>query len=570
MCALVGVVAPEAMNYLSNVKTGLLSMNHRGPDETATVHYSRCILGHNRLILVDAMTGSQPMKSVCGQYAITFNGEIYSYKEIRRKLSPFYTFTTDSDTEVVLALFILKRTSMLSELDGMFSFAIWDNKSQTLFAARDRFGEKPLYYSQINSDSLVFASEIKALRHFDQITPRVSPHAVSNYLQRMYVPPDDCIYDSIKQLAPGNLLTFSGSMVQTKLYWDIPVIDENITREEVAEHSKYLIRKAVRKCLGADFAVGAFLSGGIDSSTIVNAALDFEPSLVTFGMTVEPESEDDLLTKYFTNKTEHNHYQISMPSLGLADTLQELMAVYDEPFADSSGILTSLLSKFARKQVKAVITGDGGDELYGGYTFWYCPLLQKALLNGKSLTGADRAADILAEHITQTSVFSESTILELGLQPKKRSFYETENTLDDVLRYDVQEYLAGDILKKVDMASMASSLECRAPLLDTEHAEFMLKVPWWLKFNSTTDKIPLREMIYEDFPRISTRSKQGFGAPLNIWFNKPDAPEVINHYLLSHNAPIYSILDLKGIKFTLNPLQAWSLLVLSCWLEKNY
>jgi asparagine synthase (glutamine-hydrolysing) len=573
VCAILGVVSPYAIRYSADVAKGLASMQHRGPDASDTVAHEDCIMGHNRLTLVDASTGNQPMRSQCGQYTITFNGEIYSYKEIKRKLKPFYSFTTNSDTEVVLALYILKNISMLSELDGMFSFAIWDNKNKTLFAARDRFGEKPFYYSFIDVNTFVFASEIKAFYSFTDFAPKISQTSLTRYLQRMYVPANACIYENVGQLAPGNYLIKSGKSLKTDSYWSLPEIDENISTFEVMEHSSFLLRKAVKKCLTADFPVGAFLSGGIDSTFVTSTALETNVALTTFGMTVDVGSEDDLLTRYFVGNSKHNHFQIDMPLLSLDNMLAELMRVYDEPFADSSGILTSILCRFARGHVKAVLTGDGGDELYGGYSFWYHPLLRSSDNNREHLE-LDRF-NFISAHLMQTAVFSNEAIVAFGLKSTddalndEVSTYSRSQSLDDILRYDTREYLPGDILKKVDMAAMANGLESRAPFLDIEHADFMLKVSWRNKLNNLTDKIPLRKLLSERFPLIATRKKQGFGGPLHNWLTRDSSQETIRHYLLSAGSPIYSCLDVGRFRARLNPLQVWTLLVLSCWLEKH-
>jgi asparagine synthase (glutamine-hydrolysing) len=374
MCGIAGIVADSPRGYEDRVWEMVNCLGHRGPDGSGVHIFDNCILGHTRLTIVDLETGSQPMLCALTDVGVTFNGEVYGYKTIRAAI-PDYPFRTKSDTEVLLALYHHHGRSLPEKLPGMFSFAIWDNRMRELFCARDRFGEKPFYYAQGARGEFLFASEIKALLASGLVTPVLDEEAVAHYMKYLYVHPHRSIYRNIHALPPAHYLRYAEGKIQVERYWTLPDTDSKIELPEAADQFRMLFEQAVSRQLVADVPVGAFLSGGLDSSTVVAVASRFCPKLHTYSFAFEDSVSELPFAREVAARYRTEHVELADDTVDIAELLVAMQQVYDEPFADSSNIPTYMISRLAREHTKVILTGDGGDELLAGYP-WYRPLLE--------------------------------------------------------------------------------------------------------------------------------------------------------------------------------------------------
>ncbi len=370
MCGIAGIVAPEADRYRPALEHMVAALRHRGPDGSGTHVFPGCTLGHTRLSIVDLTTGDQPMLAADGTLAITFNGEIYGFREIKQRLRD-YQFHTTSDTEVILALYQTYGENYLQYLPGMFAFAIWDERQQALFAARDRFGEKPFYYAWGSGGEFLFASEIKSLTASGLLQPKISRESLVHYLRYLYVHPHRTIYSNVFVLPPAHGLRLKGTQLSVERYWQLPATTEVLSEQDAIAEFRRLFERAVERQLIADVPVGSFLSGGLDSSSVVAVASRNYPGLKTFSFGFRDSINELPFARQIADLYDTDHVELEDQQTDIAELLIEMARVYDEPFADSSNIPTYLISQAARCYGKVVITGDGGDELLAGYDFWY-------------------------------------------------------------------------------------------------------------------------------------------------------------------------------------------------------
>lgn len=557
------------------------------------------------------------MTEETGRYWIVLNGEIYTYRELRRDLEKRgRRFRTQSDTEVLLRAYQEYGEDVLAHLNGQFAFAIWDQVEQRLFAARDRLGEKPLYWACSDQGHLLLASEIKALLASGLVPPRIDRISVDAYLALLYVPPDRTIYENVYTLPPAHALSWQRGQWRQWSYWRPAYSMQQISDpREAIERLRFLVAQAVRRQMVADVPVGAFLSGGLDSSTIVALmARQTDRPVVTFSV-----GFGDLINELpyaravaDTYHTDHHEIQMEVP---VGELLERMAETYDEPFADSSNIPTYLMAGFARRHVKVVLSGDGGDELFGGYE-WYLPLIadnnvradaaiasllkvsalawrvlakagfpvrsqrDAAVHAYRTVSNKRRYPDLWDRHLALVTVFNteERSASWNGGAPREtdaviREIYGPEPIVEGMDRatdFDVRCYLPGDILVKVDRAAMAHGLETRAPLLDVDLVEFVLSLPNHLRFRDGALKYLLREACRDLWPEVvRNRSKQGFGAPLWDWIRRPDVQALIRR-VCTPNSPLRTLLP--GVRFPfqhLNPQQVWTMLCLGLWLEKR-
>ncbi len=595
MCGIAGIISSQAQGYQSRSELMLKALAHRGPDEQASFCFSNCLLAQARLSVVDIAGGSQPMLSPDKALALVLNGEIYGYQAIKQGDYSDYNFQTNSDTELVLAMYQAKGESMLVDLPGAFAFALWDESKQSLFAARDRFGEKPFYYTVTPNNELIFASELKAILASGLLKPELDLDSLAHYLKYLCVPADKSIYKNISVLAPGHSLLWQGGNLNIQSFWQLPA-KINIAADEAVRELDRLTRQAVAKQLVADVEVGAFLSGGLDSSTIVALASEHK-KIKTFSFGFSDGPNELAHARTVANLYHTDHYELS-DQVDIAELLLTMGDIYDEPFADSSNIPTYLLGKFAKEQVKVVLSGDGADELLGGYAHYQLmssqsslpsscinPLLFSAkvlrrlglgdnFLNKaraweyKSLAPTERHAHY--NHSRQ--YFDQADIASLLpkkiLQPEK---YSEIYDASDLMRIDVLDLLPSDMLVKVDRATMASGLELRSPFLDRDLAEFALSLPAHLKVDEQINKKLLRQTFAAYLPNsIKNRPKQGFGGPVSAWLKSSSVGKLKAEYLLDQNKKIYSIIDYQGALryYYQDNYQTWILLVLSIWCEK--
>lgn len=583
---------------------------HRGPDADGIAEFDDCTLGHRRLSIIDLSTGAQPMCTADDSIAVTFNGEIYGYKDIKKELKN-YPFRTNSDTETILALYETYGERFVEKLPGMFAFAIWDSKNNMLIAARDRFGEKPFYYAYGPHGEFIFASEIKAIIASGLVRPVLNKEAVAHYLKRLYVHPTQTIYSNIHTLPPAHMLTFKDGKLEVSRYWKLPETNTKITLDEALPKFKTLLTDAVRKQLIADVPVGAFLSGGLDSTTIVALASEElakqHMKLQTFAFGFEGSKNELSFAKKAAGAFKTDHRELHDHEYNIADLIAKMATIYDEPFADSSNIPTYLISKKTREYSTVVLTGDAGDELLGGYG-WYKSLISmqeqagstsipgKLLLmktaarlamrmnlkNKVSIISSARGyeyqkryASMLEAHRASNVYFKDNEIKDLGLDaqaPILPPSWQTTNTPDDAMKDDIEDYMPGDILVKIDRASMASSLELRAPFLDVPFAEFAISLPYTLKVDSAEDKMILRRAFEEIWPEeIRRRGKQGFGAPVKIWLKKPEVTKLVDTYLNDRSKKLFSLISFDQSRSYVKEgaYKTWILLVLSIWMETH-
>jgi asparagine synthase (glutamine-hydrolysing) len=572
MCGIAAIVAPQARRYAEAIERMVAALGHRGPDGHGFRWFENCALGHARLSIVDLHTGGQPICDASGHVAVVCNGEIYGYREIRRALAD-YPYRTASDTEVILALRQRYGGGFVAQLPGMFALALWDDATERLVCARDRFGEKPLYYAHADDGTLVLASELKALLASGLVRPKLSIAALRHYLQYLYVPPAHTIYENVHVLPPAHVLTYRRGEVRLDRYWELPPPHPDIDAHTAAGEFRRLLEQAVRRCLVADVPVAAFLSGGLDSSTIVALAARECPDLQTISFGFEGAQDETPMALAVAQRYRTPHAALSLPEIDLPDALLGMAEVYEEPLADSSCVPTHLIARLAREHAKVVLTGDGGDELLAGYAHWYRPLLAR-------LDKGERSARaLLAAHRRQKQYFSDDDLAALGLAPgaipelddRAVAAYAGGDALDAVLREDIATYLPGDILVKTDRAAMACGLELRSPFLDIDLASFCISLPSRLKINSHADKLILRQACEHLWPAsVRRRGKQGFGAPVHEWLRRPELRPLKENYLNDQRRRLYSVLPFEATRpfIRRDDARTWVLLVLSLWMER--
>jgi asparagine synthase (glutamine-hydrolysing) len=542
-----------------------------------------------------------------GRWSITYNGEIYNYRALRSELEAAgHQFRTSSDTEVILAAYAEWKSGCLLRLRGMFAFAIWDKVERRLFAARDLFGEKPLYFALGggSNSALLIASEMKAILASDLVNPVLDRAAVDSFLVLGYLPPHKTIYSNIHTLPAAHFLEYSGGSLRLEQYWRPQVGTGTMELSDAVTELDVLMKQAVRRQLVADVPVGAFLSGGIDSSMIVAMAQEESSQpLQTFSVGFGEMINELPYAKSVADRWQTEHHEIDLGTPRVGELLERMVDVYDEPFADSSHIPTYLISEFARRTVKVVLSGDGGDELFGGYGRYHdiqlsesahrswaaWAVLRLASRAIKERHGglhhysvavglATRANDGWSRCLLSQATFSDRqrralwdrdvTPLNEVLRDNGRRPQQRESGLDQAFYFDVTTYLPGDILVKVDRAAMAHGLETRAPFLDRDLAEFALSLPSRFKVNGRESKVLLRSASARYLPSaVRSRRKQGFGAPYGIWLGRSDVEPLLQRVFARGSALRELLPGIKpGIPKSRN-YRTWTLLTLGLWLE---
>jgi asparagine synthase (glutamine-hydrolysing) len=596
MCGIAGFWTPEGLTTappLEALRRMTRALAHRGPDDSG--HWcddgAGIALGHRRLSIIDlSPQGHQPMASADGRWTVVFNGEIYNFRELRRDLEaagePGWRGT--SDTEVLLAA--ISRWGLdatLPRLIGMFAFALWDGRERCLHLARDRMGEKPLYYGW-SGPVFLFASELKAMRGFPGWQGELDRDVLALYMRYSYVPEPYAIYRGVRKLPPGASLRIpatsaTGDTGVPQPYWSpaIAALEAHADRytggpQEVLSQLDALLRVAVAGQMVADVPLGAFLSGGIDSSLVV-ALMQAQSArpvrTFTIGFTEEEFNEANFAREVASHLgTEHTELYVS-PHAAL-DVIPTLPVVYDEPFGDSSQIPTILVSRMTRAHVTVCLSGDGGDELFGGYTRYgqaeqqwrrvrrAPPLVRRALaalvppVNGHAVKLAQvlRATDRVALYRRLISQCNELRRLVPGaVEPSTVLTDQTSRPhltdfCEEMMWIDAVSYLPGDILTKVDRAAMSVSLETRIPLLDHRVVEFAWRLPPSLKWHDGRGKWPLRALLDRYVPaRLIDRPKRGFGVPINRWLRE-DLREWAEELLAPANLREGGLLDAELVR----------------------
>ena len=569
MCGICGLIDLNMRSGLELPSTVRLMANrlvHRGPDAEGLWHGPGVALGHRRLSIIDLAGSIQPMQDPTGRYILVFNGEIYNYLELRSDLEKHgIRFRTEGDTEVLLAAFIIYGPGCLEHLNGMFAFAVWDRQEQILFAARDRMGVKPFFFGQGRGGLLAFASELQSLRGLP-LDFSVRPSALVQYLRHGFIRSPDTIFQGVRELRPAHFLRYSRHGLEVRPYWEPPLPDsgwKHRSESELAEELRDLVRSAVQFRLRSDVPLGAFLSGGLDSSVIVAAMRDLgETGIHSFAIGFEEASFDESpFARQVADYMGTTHHE-SRKALRAGDLLFDLVRHYGQPYGDSSAIPTWHLCQETRRHVTVALSGDGGDELFCGYRryvarrllAWYQKLPQsvrrkclaaliKRLPEGTayydhSLIKKLRLFVDLDQRVTDDPndiypAFFKTEDLARLLDPEQISIeHEHQNVemtaaqemdpIELMMRSDILHYLPDDILTKVDRASMAHSLEVRSPFMDYRVAEFACRLPLQYKLRGLTTKHLLRKAFAKDLPPGPLkRQKHGFAVPMGDWFQGP-------------------------------------------------
>ena len=594
MCGIAGIITPNAKNYPSELQRMTDAIAHRGPDSAHHEFLENAALGHRRLSIVDlSETGKQPMFSDTKKECIVLNGEIYGYLDLKKKYSD-YSYRGTSDTEVILAMYQAKGKDLLEELPGMFAFSIWDENKQELFCARDRFGEKPYYYALGKNGEFIFASEIKAILASDLIKPEINQEALFHFLQYGYVSAFQSIYSNIFTLPPAHFLLFKEGKIQQERYYSIPKKDLQINLSDAKEEFSHLLKNAVQKQLIADVEVGSFLSGGLDSSTIVAMVSEFKPKQTTISFGYSGENSELKYAEEIAQKYQTNHIEIHENRGNIAADLQKISPFFDEPFSDMSYTPQFKICQAAARHLKVVLGGDVGDELFGGYNFYkieeklrnhfsYGNILVKFGL--KQFSKLKETSYLTQQNIAHKNIldfhqntvrnyFSPKEIRSLGINSKyhqEYSFIADPDSLNDIMRTDLEKYVPGNMLVKSDRMAMANSLEVRTPFLDKDFAEFCIQLPENLKLDSTNDKIILRETMKDYWTEnIQKRGKQGFGSSVETWFEEESLLQLSDQLLKTKDSAVYQLIDFSAAqKFLNKDKKHWNLLQLALWAE-NY
>lgn len=615
MCGISGIATFKE----SGVPEGLIqaintALRHRGPDDEG--YFQSCdrrvVLGHRRLSIIDLGSGHQPIFNEDGRVAVVFNGEIYNYLELRSELqTKGHTFSTQSDTEAIVHLYEEMGPDCVMRLRGMFALAIWDGIRDELFLARDRVGKKPLYYATTNG-TLYFASEIQALYDIPEIPKEIDYNAIDQYLTYSYIPSPYSIYKAIRKLPPAHSLQYNKHGLTTSRYWKPQYYPKTaLSYDEAKSELVRILTEAVQLRLMSDVPLGAFLSGGVDSSTIVAlmSRLSNRP-VKTFSIGFPDARYNELQYAREVAKLYHTDHHEFMVEPSRLDDLPAIVRHYGEPYGDSSAVPTWHLSRLTRQHVTVALNGDGGDELFGGYP-WYPVIhalnrasnpfsravaaflgtranghLPRRVKRGLQLLGGTEGQRFQS---LRSFMSSEDRLALYREEFRKELTSEAEEYLEKLYDLsipsdydrsfcaDVLSYLPDDLLVKVDRASMAHGLECRSPFLDSQLMEFACSLaPAWKIHRGKTKRI-LKEAVDDWFPRgFVDRPKMGFTVPIGKWF-RSDLKSFIWDRLTSGSLSQIALLKADAVRTMLtehfegtrdHETRIWNILMLSLWLEE--
>lgn len=631
MCGIVGYFSKAPADLKAPLDNALKALNKRGPDKQVSLILSPNVgFGHARLSIIDTTDhATQPMTDESGRYTIIFNGEIFNFLDIKKQFFPDKAFHSTSDTEVLLYLYIKLGKDCLQHLNGFFVFAIYDNVDGSVFLARDRMGIKPLHVYE-DEDKIVFASELKAIFAFP-VKKEIDFDSLALYLQLNYIPGTSSILKNISRLNPGWYLSIDKNGKQTKgAFYEVPFDDSILVPETPASYEAAKIKlvslldASVERRLVSDVPLGAFLSGGIDSSIVVSLAAKHKPDLNTFsiGFKDEPFFDETYYANLVARKFKTNHTVFSITADDMYQHVFDILDYIDEPFADSSAIAVYILSMHTRKHVTVSLSGDGGDELFAGYNKHDAEMRarQNNLVNTVVKTGLPIWQMLPKSRNSKfTNIFRQLERYGIGLKlsPQERywrwcafvdendalkllkngsavdkkeiesrkekvlRFVQGKNSINDVLMADTQMVLPNDMLTKVDLMSMANSLEVRVPILDYTVVDFAFTIPTKFKIAEGHTKKILKDAFRNVLPdELYTRPKRGFEVPLLNWF-RTGLRSLIEDDLLSDKfvseQGIFDVEEIKQLKlqlFSNSPgevhARIWGLIVFQYWYKKYF
>ncbi len=624
MCGITGVIAftKSGNEFLKFVLDATLALTKRGPDNNSTFFYQNIGFGHVRLSIIDTSPeANQPFTDETGRYTLVYNGEIFNFKEIKKSLElKGHQFSTNSDTEVLLKSYIIEGIACLEKLNGFFVFVIYDKVSNTTIIARDRLGIKPLFLFQ-TEDVIVFASEMKSLLKYP-VKKELDLTSLYMYLQLNYIPGPDSIFSGIKKLKPGNFLMIKNNTVTEKGYTDVVYksgYQVNTDYSTACKRMYSLLDDSVKHRLLSDVPLGFFLSGGIDSSIIVALASMHKYTLDTFSIGF-PESsffDESKDAKMVALKYRTHHTEINVKQKDIFENIYQILDYIDEPFADSSAIPLYMLCHETKKHVSVALTGDGADELFGGYqkhkaeyifrnsflakpfarnTSFLWKMLPKSRNNyfGNKFRQLDRFCNSaklsvserywawcsLNDSVGAANVLSENTNYSNFEQRKNNilSHFSEGGDFNEVLQHDVQLVLQNDMLVKADLMSMANSLELRSPFLDRSIVDFAFSLPPDYKIHRTQQKRILRDTFGHLLPQeILNKPKHGFEVPLCVWL-KNELNPLLKDYLSVEFITKQGIFNPESVTTLINklfssspgdaPANIWALIVFQHWWRK--
>jgi asparagine synthase (glutamine-hydrolysing) len=623
MCGIVGIVRCDGLDVDRALLTRMAdAVRHRGPDDDGFYLNGPVGLGMRRLSIIDVKGGRQPIHNQDSTAWIVFNGEIYNYLELREQLEKLgHTFYTNSDTEAIIHAYDQYGADCPKHLRGMFAFAIWDERTQELFLARDRVGKKPVLYAQVNGQ-LVFGSEFSALLQHPDIGKEIDSEALNHYLSFMCVPAPLTAYREIRKLEPGHSLRYRKGEIRIQRYWQPDFSQKlDISEQEAGEQAIKILRDAVKVRLMSEVPLGAFLSGGIDSSAVV-ALMTEESSAPVKTFSIGFEEQDFSELHHARRVAEHvgaDHHEFIVRPDAL-EVLPILVEHYGEPFADSSAVPTYYVARETRKQVTVALNGDGGDESFAGYERYAAmrlaeryhripallrdTVLRQAIeLMPSSETRRSRMRDVkrfveaaslpkIERYLRWVSVFDSQAKQDLYTDNFKQEtqansaagiinpWFARANgsgIVDAALLTDIMTYLPNDLLVKVDIATMANSLEARSPFLDHHVIEFAASLPEKYKLRGLTTKYLLKRVLKKLLPAENLgRRKMGFGVPISHWFRGKLQP-FLRETILSEAALKRGLFKPGAVKRLVElhtrgerdySHQLWTLLMLELWFQR--
>jgi asparagine synthase (glutamine-hydrolysing) len=608
VCGIAGVAGHRPdLEVLDRMASAIV---HRGPDSASTLIDDQAGLAFRRLSIIDVVGGNQPILNEDESAAIILNGEIYNYRELRAGLvQRGHRFRTRSDVETVLHLWEEKGEASLDDLRGMFALAIWNRRDQSLFLARDRVGKKPLYYCRLREGGIVFASEIKSILQHPEVRRKTDLNAIDQFLTLQYVPSPATAFYGIERLPPAHWLSWRKGHVEIGRYWRLEYEQKlRESEQELKEELTRLLREAVNIRLESEVPLGAFLSGGIDSSAVVAfAAESLSAPLNTFSIGFGSHQYDESkFARMVAAKFATNHHELIAGPV-TPDLIDDIVWYYDQPFGDSSAIPSFQVARLTQPHVTVVLNGDGGDESFAGYDRYqlsrfvgyfglpiqlrarlqrfarhFSPFLGrgKRLLQGPIRDPFDAYfATLVHLHPDRRSwLYTDELMAQVGTeQPAPLNYMRSHPhaaLLDSMLDADVNSYLPDDLLVKMDVATMAHSLEARSPLLDHKLMEFMARVPSQYKLRSGRSKYLLKSALRGILPdEILDRRKMGFGVPLGPWL-RGSLREILVDTVLSDRAMARGYFRPAAVREMVKTLlsgsnrfqhQLWDLLVLERW-----